>query len=71
MNRAVTAGVLAALLAAMGACAPRQPDAATNTAPAPDNSGDVNPEDPKAGTNTNRPDSIGDVKPEADGAKPN
>ena len=52
----------------LSACGSPQPAAApaqptnTNT-----DSGDVNPEDPKAGLNTHRPDSATDVKPEADG----
>jgi hypothetical protein len=66
----LVAGIVAASLAMLSACESRQSAAApaqpttTNT-----DSGDVDPEDPKAGLNTRRPDSATDVKPEADGQK--
>jgi len=66
MARFLPATALAVCAATIGACghstntAPKAPAAPTATNP---DAGDVNPEDPKAGLNTNRPDSSEDVKP--------
>jgi hypothetical protein len=68
MNRLNTAALLSISLA-LGACAQKQdgpsnssastpPAGATQSAPQR-----IDLEDPKAGTNTNRPDSMKDVKP--------
>ncbi|MEO6080880.1 MAG: hypothetical protein ABIQ86_14085 [Steroidobacteraceae bacterium] len=69
MNRAITAAILLASLGTLVACA-QKPDASSTSPaatppPGPTQSAPqrVDPEDPKAGTNTNRPDSMKDVKP--------
>ena len=65
MNRYYAAALISVGMAIVGACGPsddaatKAPAAATSTNT---NSGDVNPADPKAGLNTNRPDSAKDVK---------
>jgi hypothetical protein len=69
VNRFIASGMLVLALSALGACAQKQPSSSTTPAPAPTDSAKVDPEDPKAGTNTARPDSIKDVKPEADSGK--
>ena len=67
MNRYYAAALLAVGIVIVGACGPSD-DASTKAPLAPTstntNSGDVNPADPKAGLNTNRPDSSKDVKPD-------
>jgi len=68
MNRYYAAALTSIGMAIVGACGPsndaatKAPAAATSTNT---DSGDVNPQDPKAGLNTNRPDGDKDVKPES------
>jgi len=68
-NRFPPVAALFAMLTIASACGPSQ-RASTTPAPAPADAGKVDPEDPKAGLNTQRPDSIKDVKPEAGGQTP-
>ena len=75
MKCTIAASVVAASLLALGACSQRTPSGAPpSNSPEPSNNtgaARVDPEEPKAGTNTNRPDSIKDVKPGSDsGANP-
>jgi len=69
MKLTIAASVVAALLLALGACSQRTPSGTPpSNSPEPSNNTGANrvdPEEPKAGTNTNRPDSIKDVKPES------
>ena len=69
MRQAIAACAVVASLLALGACSQRTPSGTPpSNSPEPSNStgaARVDPEEPKAGTNTNRPDSIKDVKPEA------
>jgi hypothetical protein len=66
----LVAGIVAVSLVTLSACGSHQ-QAAAPPAPTSTNtdSGDVDPRDPKAGLNTQRPDSVTDVKPEAGGQK--
>jgi len=69
MKHTFAACVVVASLAVLSACSQRTPTGTPpSNSPEPSNStgaARVDPEEPKAGTNTNRPDSIKDVKPEA------
>jgi len=68
MSRSIATGMLLVSLALLGGCGPGSPGGnPPPSSPEPSNTGTgrVDPEDPKAGTNTNRPDSIKDIKPEA------
>lgn len=68
MNRFIITGFLIVSLALMSACGSKNPGGnppSTSPEPSNTNTGRLDPEDPKAGTNTNRPDSIKDVKPDA------
>jgi len=64
------AGALVVTLAVLGACDSRSTPPPASPEPSNTGAGRVDPEDPKAGTNTNRPDSIKDVKPGSDSGAP-
>ena len=70
MNRSPGIAILAISFAALAACAPDQPgptpvEPPSTVPPPPPQSGAprVDPEDPKAGMNNNRPDTIKETKP--------
>jgi hypothetical protein len=64
MNRPVTAGILIIALGVLSGCG-EKPEPTPSSIPTTTDTGSarVDPEDPKAGLNTNRPDSMKDVKP--------
>jgi hypothetical protein len=64
MNRFMTAGILGMVLSVLGGCG-EKPEPTPGSVPTTSgtDAGRVDPEDPKAGLNTNRPDSMKDVKP--------
>ena len=70
MNRFIPTGVLVVSMALLGACGSGSTPPPASPEPSNTNAGRVDPEDPKAGTNTNRPDSIKDVKPGSDSGAP-
>jgi hypothetical protein len=75
MNRALRAGSLLCVLAALGACGQKadpvnpqagqtvNPGMSATAAKTPAQTGDVDADDPKSGLNTSRPDSAEDLPP--------